>query len=119
MHFMIFHPQFEMSMQIKILLFASCRDIVGSGEIVLSVRDGITVGELKQELVVAFPGMAGIAPSLSTAVNMDYAKDDEILSSRDEVALIPPVSGGVSHAVRGPHAEKPCSADTAPGDGLG
>ena len=71
---------------------------MGSGEIDLTVREGTTVGELKQEIVAAYPQMAGITPSLSTAVNMEYAGDDEILSSKDEVALIPPVSGGGSAA---------------------
>jgi molybdopterin synthase sulfur carrier subunit len=81
-------------MQIRVLLFASCRDIVGSNELDLTVPEGITVGELKQEIIAAFPDMAGITPSLSTAVNMEYAEDEEVLTTKDEVALIPPVSGG-------------------------
>lgn len=81
-------------MQIKILLFASCRDAVGSGQIELDLPEGTTVGELKEELIAAFPKLAGIAGSLSTAVNMEYASDDAVLADEDEVALIPPVSGG-------------------------
>ncbi len=69
---------------------------MGSGEIDLTVHEGTTVGELKHKIVAAFPEMAGITPSLSTAVNMEYASDEEVLSSKDEVALIPPVSGGGS-----------------------
>ena len=83
-------------MQIRVLLFASCRDIVGSNDLDLTVPEGITVGELKQEIIAAFPDMAGITPSLSTAVNMEYARDEQVLSTKDEVALIPPVSGGGS-----------------------
>jgi molybdopterin converting factor subunit 1 len=83
-----------MMMQIRVLFFASCRDLVGSGELELTVRKGITVGEFKEQIVKTFPQMAGITPSLSTAVNMEYARDEEILNSKDEVALIPPVSGG-------------------------
>lgn len=81
-------------MQIKILLFASCRDLVGAKHVELSVRDGTTVGELKQQIVKDYPRMRGITPSLSTAINMEYVGDDAVLKSSDEVALIPPVSGG-------------------------
>ena len=81
-------------MQIKILFFASCRDAIGSSQIELDVGEGTTVGELKDELIATFPDLAGIAGSLSTAVNMEYAGDEVILSGEDEVALIPPVSGG-------------------------
>lgn len=81
-------------MQIRVLFFASCKDIAGSAQVDLSVREGITVGELKHEIVATYPDLAGIAPSLSTAVNMEYAADHDVISNKDEVALIPPVSGG-------------------------
>tara|TARA_B100000686_G_scaffold61229_1_gene65826 strand:+ start:168 stop:449 length:282 start_codon:yes stop_codon:yes gene_type:complete len=85
-------------MTIRVLFFASCREIAGSSQVDLSVREGITVGELKNEIVATYPDLAGIAPSLSTAVNMEYASDDDIISSNDEVALIPPVSGGAGNS---------------------
>ena len=81
-------------MLIKILLFASCRELIGAKHLELSVRDGLTVGQLKQQIVRDYPQMRGITPSLSTAINMEYVGDDAVLNSSDEVALIPPVSGG-------------------------
>ena len=54
---------------------------------------GTTVGELRQELSERFPELLDLK-SLFIAVNNDYADDDRVLKSTDEIALIPPVSGG-------------------------
>ena len=81
-------------MKIKVLFFASSRDIVGSKEIALEIPEGTSVGDLKRELVNQYPGMASIQKVLSIAVNADYADDSTVLQPGDEVAFIPPVSGG-------------------------
>ena len=81
-------------MKIRILFFASMRDIVGSRELELEISPGATVGQLRQDLVSRFPDMAAIARILSMAVNAEYADDSVTLQTGDEVAVIPPVSGG-------------------------
>ena len=81
-------------MKIRILFFASMRDIVGDRELEWEVPQGATVGQLRQDLVSRFPAMAAMARILSMAVNAEYADDSAILRTGDEVAVIPPVSGG-------------------------
>lgn len=81
-------------MIVKVLFFASCRDIAGCREKDWEMPGGATVGDLKGRLVAAFPGLARLRGSLAVAVNTEYSDDSTVLSEGDEVALIPPVSGG-------------------------
>jgi len=81
-------------MTITLLLFASCREAVGDRERSIEIDSGASVGDLRRGLVSLVPVLAGISPSLSIAVNEEYATDERILKPGDEVALIPPVSGG-------------------------
>jgi len=75
--------------------FASVRDILGQREIVLDLPAGTTAAGLIDRLILDYPRLAGLAPSLLLAVNQEYADKSRILAEGDEVALIPPVSGGV------------------------
>jgi molybdopterin converting factor subunit 1 len=81
-------------MIVKVLFFASCRDIAGCREKDWEIPEGATVGDLKGRLGAAFGGLARLRHSLAVAVNTEYADDSTALSDGDEVALIPPVSGG-------------------------
>ena len=82
-------------MRIKALFFASSRDIVGSRMLEVDLPAGSTVADLKNRLVKDYAGLRHISSSLSAAVNADYVDDSTRLEEDDEVALIPPVSGGV------------------------
>lgn len=80
----------------KILLFGITKDIVGSSTLAVPVAKSAelnTVGELKSYLGRTFPELNRLS-SLAVAVNNNYAADDFALNSVDEIALIPPVSGG-------------------------
>jgi sulfur-carrier protein len=81
-------------MRIVIRLFARLRDIAGSGDLVRETPAGSTVADVWRGLVVEFPEMARYDTSISSAVNADYAKMTVALSEGDEVAFLPPVSGG-------------------------
>jgi molybdopterin converting factor subunit 1 len=81
-------------MTITLLLFASCREAVGAQEMCLDVGENYCVGDLRNDLGRHLPPLAGMAPSISIAVNEEYATDDIELQHGDQVALIPPVSGG-------------------------
>ena len=81
-------------MKIKALFFAACRDIVGNRELDLDVGEGSQVEDLKNVLVVKYPELATINNVLSIAVNAEYVDGNAILNPGDEVAFIPPVSGG-------------------------
>ena len=72
-------------------LFGVTREIVGGP--LLEVNDIVTVGELKDYVMSTYPGIKKLN-SLMVAVNSEYAKDDLTLNENDEIALIPPVSGG-------------------------
>ena len=76
----------------KIKAFGVTRDLLGGRDTVIEIR-GTTVGELRQELRERFPELLDLK-SLFIAVNSDYADDDLVLKPTDEIALIPPVSGG-------------------------
>jgi molybdopterin converting factor subunit 1 len=75
--------------------FASVRDILGLRETVLDLPDGTTAAGLLDRLILDQPRLLGLAPSLLLAVNREYVDKSRILVEGDEVALIPPVSGGV------------------------
>lgn len=80
----------------KILLFGVTRDILGTeslsiqAEIAESIK---TVGALKNYLSESFSGLNRLS-TLAVAVNMVYANDNDPVTPDDEIALIPPVSGG-------------------------
>ncbi len=79
-----------------ILLFGITKDIVGSSTLSMPAVKSAklnTVGELKSYLGMAFPELNKLS-SLAVAVNNNYATDDFEINNFDEIALIPPVSGG-------------------------
>jgi molybdopterin synthase sulfur carrier subunit len=79
-----------------ILLFGVARDIVGSNSLSLPLSSASqlnTVAELRTYLGKTYPRLNGIT-SLAIAVNNSYAHDTDTIDNFDEIALIPPVSGG-------------------------
>jgi molybdopterin synthase sulfur carrier subunit len=77
-----------------VLLFGVTRDIVGKGSLSLEQTGGLkTVGDLKRQLMHEFPALGELS-SLAVAINQTYAREDDTISETDEIALIPPVSGG-------------------------
>jgi len=81
-------------MQIK--LFGIAGDIVGKTILSLPESDWASiqnVAALKAYLYKAYPGLGELS-SLAIAVNKSYAREDTVIEGTDEIALIPPVSGG-------------------------
>ena len=81
-------------MQVKVCLFARAREAYGHAETTLGLPDQATPAECFEILVGHSPALARLRPSLLVAVNEEYAEWDGALSEGDEVAFIPPVSGG-------------------------
>jgi molybdopterin converting factor subunit 1 len=81
-------------MQLTIRLFARLREVVGAEELARQVPDGTTVATVWRGLVDEFPGLATYDRSVSAAINADYARMTESVRDGDEVAFLPPVSGG-------------------------
>lgn len=80
-------------MTVEIMAFGITKDIVGKTLINVELPDGSSVKELKEKLEKSYPKMQELK-SLLIAVNEEYGDENYILSERDEIALIPPVSGG-------------------------
>ncbi|PAC27609.1 molybdopterin converting factor subunit 1 [Flectobacillus sp. BAB-3569] len=80
-------------MKYTIALFGITKEIVGNSSTTLEVSDTLTTDGLLTLLRAEYPPLASIR-SLLLAVNNEYAEQDLVLSERDEIALIPPVSGG-------------------------
>ena len=81
-------------MRVKIRLFARLREIAGADELEREVPDGSTLSGVWQALAGEFPAMAPYHRAISGAVNADYARLDAAVADGDEVAFLPPVSGG-------------------------
>ncbi|GGK68577.1 molybdopterin converting factor subunit 1 [Rufibacter glacialis] len=78
----------------EILLFGITREIVGRNSLEVPSKETIqTVGQLKAWLGAQYPALNKLS-SLAVAVDSEYAHDHQTLSPGQEVALIPPVSGG-------------------------
>ncbi|MEN9613467.1 MAG: hypothetical protein RLZZ628_4281 [Bacteroidota bacterium] len=77
----------------KILAFGIAREIMGGATIEINLAENATVTDLKQLLANQYPRLNQLH-SLLIAVNMEYAQPHQILQASDEIALIPPVSGG-------------------------
>jgi molybdopterin synthase catalytic subunit len=76
-------------MEVRIRLFASLRERTGTPELVLELPDGAVVGDALAQLATVTDGVPTVM-----AVNHEYASSDAPLHEGDELALIPPVSGG-------------------------
>jgi molybdopterin converting factor subunit 1 len=81
-------------MRVTVRLFARLHDIAGHAELEREVGSGATIGSVWRTLVSDFPELAAYERSISTAVNADYARMDHAVREGDEVAFLPPVSGG-------------------------
>ncbi len=81
-------------MTISLLVFAHLKPILGAESRPVSLPEGATVRQLLDCLLTEFPALSEWLPSVRVAVNCEYAAPDTVLHEGDEVALIPPVSGG-------------------------
>ena len=76
------------------LLFAAAREAAGRGRVDVPHREGLTAGEVWDALQSESPALAPLAGSVSVAVNHRFVPRDTLLAAGDELAFLPPVSGG-------------------------
>jgi len=81
--------------RLTIKLFATLRERARAAELNREFPEGITVGEIWSRLLGEFPALGGHHDGVAFAVNQEYVKEDFRPRDADEVAFIPPVSGGV------------------------
>lgn len=81
-------------MRLRVLLFATYREIVDAKELAWTAETGSTLGQFLDTFVGAHPRLAPHRRSMMVAVNLAVADPATLLHEGDEVALMPPVSGG-------------------------
>ncbi|HEX6988656.1 MAG TPA: molybdenum cofactor biosynthesis protein MoaE [Bacillota bacterium] len=81
-------------LRVTVRLFAMLAEAAGRRELVLTVPSGSRVVDVAAALAGQVPALAPWVNRVSYAVNMEYARADAAISDGDEVALLPPVSGG-------------------------
>ena len=82
-------------MTVEILLFAGMRQVVGERSVSVEVDENATVGQVLEVVVGRCPSLREALARVGVAVNQKYVNRDHVVREGDEVALIPPVSGGV------------------------
>ena len=85
-------------MQVRVLFFGRLKEIVGLAEDAAELSDGARVKDLFARYGDKFPELASFRPSVAAAVNQEYTEWNAPLHNNDEVAFLPPVSGGESNA---------------------
>ncbi len=81
-------------MDVRVLYFATLRDLAGAKEEQVGVPDGSTVADLKGLLTKKHPDLALARTSMLVSINREFAFEEDTLHDGDEVAIFPPVSGG-------------------------
>lgn len=81
-------------MKVRLLLFAVARDIVGCNSVEFELHDPLSIAAVRAELIRNHPRLAPLGKHLVFSVNARYARDDQVVQADDEIACLPPVSGG-------------------------
>src|SRR5215510_4510222 len=81
-------------MRVTVRLFARLRDLAGTGELVREMPPHATARQVWNDLVLEWPTLAEYEKTMSVAVNAEYARMTAEVHDGDEVAFMPPVSGG-------------------------
>jgi molybdopterin converting factor subunit 1 len=81
-------------MKVKTKFFAAIKDIIGASEVELELPAGMTAGDLFQRYCRQHPSLNHHAHHTMISVNLEFVPSETLLHEGDEVAFIPPVSGG-------------------------
>jgi molybdopterin converting factor subunit 1 len=80
--------------KVHLKLFAGVREITGQQEVEFDVEEGTTAGGLWERLLTDYPKLTPYTEIIQVAVNQDVVDRGVKLRAEDEVAFLPPVSGG-------------------------
>ncbi|MBX9624775.1 MAG: molybdopterin converting factor subunit 1 [Gemmataceae bacterium] len=81
-------------MTLSVRLFARGRELAGADAVAVALPAGATVADLRRALAERYPALAGLLAVSAIAVDHDFAEDARVILPADELAVIPPVSGG-------------------------
>ena len=87
-------------MRVRVLFFGVLKDIVGRPEELIEIRPGTTIAGIFQSYAERFATLRDKRPSIVFARNREFSPVDTVLYDDDEVAFLPPVSGGSSPVIR-------------------
>ncbi len=88
-------------MQVRVLFFGTLRDLLGRSGETVTLPDGAPLSQLLDRYLLENPALNQLLPSIALSVNQEYATHDLLLHEHDEVALLPPVSGGADRPLSG------------------
>jgi molybdopterin synthase catalytic subunit len=86
-------------MRVRVLFFGQLKDIAGVSQEDAELSEGARVEDLYERYARRFPRLAEFRPSVAASVNQEYAEWRAALAAGDEVAFLPPVSGGQQTAI--------------------
>ena len=81
-------------MQVRVLFFGQLKDLTGRASESLTLPEGATLSDLLAHYESGSPRLKALLPAVALSINQEYAPADSALRDQDEVALLPPVSGG-------------------------
>lgn len=81
-------------LRVKVLFFGRVRELTGITEESLEVPAGATLADLFERYAARFPQLSGFRASLVASRNQEFSSWDTRLSADDDIAFLPPVSGG-------------------------
>lgn len=87
-------PTVATKLRVKVLFFGRIRELVGRAEEFERVPDGTTLADLFERYAAKYPQLAGFRSSLVASRNQEFAAWDTRLTAGDDIAFLPPVSGG-------------------------
>ena len=87
-------------MRVRVLYFGVLKDVAGQGRAEMELEEGASVADLLIQHRGLGMAAGSIWDSIAVAVNQEYARVGDVLKDGDEVALLPPVSGGFEESGR-------------------
>jgi molybdopterin converting factor subunit 1 len=90
----IIRDTLKSAMQVRVLFFGVLRDMAGQSAEVLNLSEPATLNDVLRHYQASIPAFHTMGRSLAMSINQEYAGPQAKLHPGDEVALLPPVSGG-------------------------
>jgi MoaE-MoaD fusion protein len=84
----------KLAMQIRVLFFGMLKDLAGRSSESLSLPEPATLSDVLRHYEERIPRLRAMVPSIAMSINQEYARPESELKAEDEIALLPPVSGG-------------------------
>jgi molybdopterin converting factor subunit 1 len=81
-------------MRVTVRFFARLRELAGAGECAVEVAPGATIAEVWRAMVRERPALEPFGRSISCACNAEFARPTVVVHEGDDIAFLPPVSGG-------------------------